>query len=99
MCCVQHASATCFLARVDIVSAQLDQEPALAYLTDRYRRVAYVLSALEHEGRSGAGVNVSPLETKTRQLIAQLEEAFTCKETLAKLAAHFKVCGASAGVL
>lgn len=97
--CVDMSVVSLLLLHVDCApllnlhcTQLLDQDPVLAYLTDRYRRVAYVLSALEQESRSGVGLNVSRLELKTRMLLAQLEEAFTDKPTLQVLSAYFKVC-------
>jgi hypothetical protein len=68
-----------------------DQEPAMAYLTDRYRRAAYILSALERERRTGCTTNVSRIETTTRLLIADLEDAFKNKQALTDLGYYFKV--------
>jgi hypothetical protein len=68
-----------------------DQEPAMAYLTDRYRRVAYIMSALDRERRTGCSTNVSRIEMTTRLLIADLEEAFKNKQALKDLGTYFMV--------
>lgn len=65
----------------------------MAYLTDRYRRAAYIMSALERERRTGCSSNVSRIELTTRLLVAELEEAFKNKQVLKDLGTFFKVGG------
>lgn len=69
----------------------------MAYLTDRYRRAAYIMSALERERRTGCSSNVSRIELTTRLLIAELEEAFKNKQVLKDLGTFFKVGGKREG--
>lgn len=70
----------------------LDQEDALAFLTDRYRRAAYIVCALEKENRAGVGQNnMSSVETTARKLVAEMESAFVSEGALANLQAYFEV--------
>jgi hypothetical protein len=64
----------------------------MAFLTDRYRRATYILSALEQEHRAGMGHNnTSMVERTAKKLVAEMEDAFNSREALANIQAYMEV--------
>jgi hypothetical protein len=76
------------------------QDDAMAFLTDRYRRAAYILSALEQENRASMGHNNTSLVERTaKKLIAELEDAFNSRDALANIQAYMEVRRQTDGML